>query len=126
MEKRPYFIMGDLMANTLIGGVAAVAAIILINSSWMMFIAMIVGMAAGMFISLLLGLLIFIPLFGAMEVMLPAMLSGMFSGMVVGMWAAMGPVDLKTAFFMGALIGIIVLFLTSLVNVKVSGMKTIN
>jgi hypothetical protein len=73
MEKRPYFIMGDLMANSLIGGLAAVAAMILISSSWMMFIAMIVGMAAGMFISLLLGLLIFIPLFGAMEVMLPAM-----------------------------------------------------
>lgn len=108
METRPYFMLGDLLANCVVGAVVGVASAALFGPGWNMIIAMLVGMALGMVISIptLLG---FVALFGAMEVMVPAMTTGMVAGMVVSMSATMDDLALGRAALLGAQSGLGVL-----------------
>ncbi len=120
MEKRVYFLFGDVLASSLIGVLAGLAASALIGPSWPMLIAMLIGMALGMLVSLL-SPIVFTPLFGAHEVMIPSMLAGMLSGMVVGMGAAMQPLSAGTASALGALIGVGVTVLVWIGNAVLHG-----
>jgi hypothetical protein len=86
MEKRPYFVIGDLVANVVVAMAGVAVATWLIGGSWGMIPGMIVGMVIGMAVSLPLSLAVFFPLLGVMEVMAPCMLSGMLGGMWGGMW----------------------------------------
>ncbi|MGE4651801.1 MAG: hypothetical protein AAEJ53_13010 [Myxococcota bacterium] len=118
METRPYFVLGDVLANSVVGALVGVASAALFGPGWNMIIAMLVGMALGMVISLpaLLGFVVF---FGAMEVMVPAMITGMVAGMVVSMSATMGPLSFASAAVLGVKSGLGVLVAIYLANIIV-------
>jgi uncharacterized protein YacL len=111
LERRSYFIAGDVLSNGLMGIVAAWLATSIVDSTWHMFVAMFVGMVVGMMLSLIL-MPVFVGLFGAMEVMLPVMLTAMLSGMVFGMASATQELTALEILLGGGLSGIVVLFLT--------------
>jgi hypothetical protein len=81
MEKRPYFILGDLFVNGAAGIAAALASDAVVPSSWHPLAAMPLGMCVGA-VSASLVALLFMPFLGAFEVMLPAMLTGMLAGTI--------------------------------------------
>jgi len=81
MEKRLYFVLGDLFVNAAAGIAAALTAHALVPSSWPPIAAMPLGMFVGAFSGSVVGFL-FMPFLGAFEVMLPAMLTGMIGGMI--------------------------------------------
>jgi len=118
LETRPYFVLGDVLANSVVGALVGVASAALFGPGWNMIIAMLVGMALGMVISLpaLLGFVVF---FGAMEVMVPAMTTGMVAGMVVSMSATMGPLSFASAAVLGVKSGLGVLVAIYLANIIV-------
>jgi hypothetical protein len=118
MERRLYFLFGDVMANAGIGAVAGLAAGALVDTSWNMLLAMGVMMIVGHLIATV-GSLLFTPLFGGFEVMLPGMLTGMESGMIVGMASAMRPLGPGQSALLGALIGLAVLSATSFLNHRI-------
>ena len=121
METRPYFILGDIVANLVTGVAAALATVALIGPGWNMLVGMFVGMALGMALAMLLSLAVFAAFFGAMEVMLPAMLTGMAAGMWLGMAAPMGAVGALRAVEMGAATGVAVVVFTYLMNARLRG-----
>lgn len=90
MEKRLYFVIGDLVANALVATAAVAFTAWLIGGAWGMIPGMLVGMVLGMVIALPLTLAFLFPILGVMEVMAPCMLSGMLGGMWGGMWPLAG------------------------------------
>ncbi len=115
MERRFYFVVGDLLAVSTAGAVAGLAACGAIGEGWNMFVAMVVGMVVGMVVATPTALA-FMPFFGAMEVMLPVMLAGMLSGMWVGMAEAMTGLSGTAALGWGMLVGILALGLSQIAN----------
>ena len=107
MEKRLYFILGDLATNVVSGAVAALVCTIIFGASWGMIPAMLLGMVVGMIVAGLTGVLLFLTLFGAMEIMIPAMLTGMAVGMIMSMLATMVSLSLWASMQCGALIGLV-------------------
>lgn len=123
MDSRLYFVLGDLVANLLVGALAGWLSALVIGTGWNMFLAMFLAMGLGM----LVGLVLFFPLgmaFGAMEVMLPTMFGGMLAGMVVGMWAAMAPVSSGLALLTGAGCGLVGINIIWVLNVALRGRRT--
>ena len=105
MDKRLYYVLGDLLGNIFVGIVVAWLTWLIVATGWNMWLTMFVMMAFGMLVSLFL----FFPLgyfFGAMEVMVPTMLTGMLSGMVVSMRCAMHHTELNSALFIGGVCGL--------------------
>ena len=123
MPDNRYFIFGDLLANTLVGLLAALLSHGLIDVGWWMPIAMIVAMLLGMATALLLDLVLLLRFFGAMEVMLPTMLSGMTAGMWVGMRTAMAPLATLDAAAYGVLCGLLVIALCWTANSQLKGKR---
>ena len=127
MEKRLYFLLGDLLASALTGALAGWWVVDTVDFGLTGMIAMVVamfmGMAMGMVAGLLMGLL-FTPLFGAMEVMIPIMLAGMVVGMVVGMASVGVALSEAVAVGYGALAGVLCLFAVYGVNLYLSGEVT--
>ena len=113
MERRVYFILGDLLSC-----VAAGAA-----GGWLTELAhpgacfVLIGMAIGMVLGMVAGLLLS-PFFGSLEVMLPASLSGMVGGMVVGM---MHDISLMDAAGIGAAMGILCLAFSYRLQARLQG-----
>ena len=118
MERRPYFLLGDLISNTGVGALVAVVVAFVIGESWPAWLAMVAGLLIGDLVALpaAVGLSV---VFGAMELMLPVMVSGMLSGMVVGMRAASGPLSNGTALTIGAALGLAALLATYGLNAYV-------
>lgn len=120
MERRLYFIIGDLVACAVsgaVGGWLAHAAVPGdLSTFFAMFIGMFLGMTAGMLASFLFG-----PLFGAMEIMLPASLAGMMAGMVVGMGHMFGVTGPDVAAWYGALTGVLCLGFTYFLQARLAG-----
>ncbi|MBF0295222.1 MAG: hypothetical protein HQL96_08525 [Magnetococcales bacterium] len=83
MEKRPYFIVGDLVSNAAAGALAAWVASLL-PVGWPMAVEMMAGMALGM-VAVFLVSPVFMLFFGALEVMVPTMLGSMFASMLPSM-----------------------------------------
>ena len=114
MERRIYFVMGDLLCNAA-GGALAGVVVALAAGSWPplpgMAAGMLLGGAAAMLIAPLGGLL-----FGMLELMLPMMVSGMAAGMLAAMWASAGTLQAGAAAARGALVGLLVLAATYLLN----------
>ena len=81
MEKRLYFIIGDLFANAFVATVAVALTAWLLGGSWGMIPGMLVGMLIGMAVALPLSLALLSPILGVMEVISPCMISGMLGGM---------------------------------------------
>lgn len=123
MDHRLYFIVGDLISNIGVGILTAVFAVLLINTGWNMFVAMVVMMALAMILGLFLSLVLSI-WFGAMEIMVPAMLTGMFSGMISGMWLAMTQVPIAQLVWLGAITGFAVTCIIWLANAWLRGIST--
>jgi hypothetical protein len=98
-------VLGDILACTATGAVAAWVTHALLPGGWIMFAGMIVGMVLGMIIGAVAGL-VFQPMFGALEVALPAGLSGMMGGAVGGMLRATVEMGAWTVLSSGALAGI--------------------
>ncbi|MCP4904858.1 MAG: hypothetical protein GY910_07745 [bacterium] len=105
METRPYFVLGDLFANSLAGVLVGLAVAALFGPGWNMILAMFVGMALGMVVSLPVALPLG-ALFGAMEVMIPVMTTGMVTGMVVSMSATMATMAEPLSLGRGAALGL--------------------
>jgi hypothetical protein len=105
LERRPYFIFGDLLACSVTGAAAGWLVYAVIPGSW----HPLVGMALGMLLGLPIGLVggfIFAPLFGDLEATLPANLSAMVAGMATGMLVGMVDIGAGAAGGGGALAGL--------------------
>ena len=121
MEKRLYFIIGDLAGNVLVATAAVALTAWLIGGSWGMIPGMVLGMMIGMVIAVPLSLGLLFPLLGVMEVMAPCMVSGMVGGMVGGMWPLAG----GEIFSWGAAIGVGVVVVIYAMNVIMTGPQKI-
>jgi hypothetical protein len=120
MEKRLYFILGDLLACALAGAAGGWLAHVAVPGDLSSFFGMFIGMFLGMVAGMLAGFLL-IPLFGAMEIMLPAALAGMVGGMVVAMQQAMAGVGPQEATLNGALTGAACLVFTYILQARLGG-----
>ncbi|MDG2005351.1 MAG: hypothetical protein P8J20_18670 [Novosphingobium sp.] len=105
MDHRLKYVVGDFLANLVLGLIVGVISWALVSPAWNMWVAMFAMMAIGM----VAGLIAFFPAaakLGAMEAMVPLMFTGMVAGMVVGMAAAMVPVPITSALILGGVSGI--------------------
>ncbi len=114
MEKRPYFLIGDLLTNGVAGAVVALICTSVFSEAWPHSLAMVAGMFVGSTVGMLLAMLASVAL-GAFEVMLPVMTTGM----LVGMLSATSAAALTEAAAGGALVGVGVLVLTYLLNARI-------
>lgn len=105
MERRPYFIFGDILACIATGAAAGWIVHAALPADWFAPVGMVLGMALGMLIGLAGGFL-FGPLFGDLETTLPAGLSGMVAGSLAGMLQGMVEFGSATALLGGALAGL--------------------
>ncbi len=90
MEKRPYFVLGDALANIVVATAAIAASSAAIGGDMGMLPGMLLGMLLGMLIALIISMGILAPMLGVMEILTPCMLGGMFGGMWGGMWDLSG------------------------------------
>lgn len=120
MERRVYFITGDLLACIVAGTAAGWLTQLAVPGDWHVLVGMMIGMALGMAVGMLTGIL-FSPFFGAFEVMLPASLSGMMAGMIVGMAYTMGENSPADAALSGAQLGLVCLGFTYFLQAKLQG-----
>jgi hypothetical protein len=117
-ERRPFFVIGDLVCNALAGAVVAMSVVRLVDGGWPMPVGMLVGMVAGSLLALLLAMGVSTVL-GALEVMLPMMTTGMVVGMLAGMGPATGIMTTGAAATNGTLVGVVVLVGTYILNAYV-------
>ncbi len=122
MEKRLYFVIGDLLANMVIATIAVALTAWLIGGSWGMVPGMLGGMVIGMLITLPLALGLLAPLLGIMEVLSPCMISGMLGGMWGGMWPLAG----NAVFSWGIGTGTIVMVMIYVLNARMTGIQKIS
>ena len=120
MAWRIYFLAGDILACMTAGAAGAWLALTVIPGDWFapaaMGAGMIVGMGAG-----LAGAVLFTPFFGAFEIMLPSSLAGMAAGMVFGMIGTTGAIGWTVAVWGGALVGLLCLMMTYLLQAHLCG-----
>ncbi len=116
MEKRPFFVLGDLFANILVATLAAAATTKLLGGSLGMLPGMLLGMALGMVIAIIIAMLL-VPILGIMETMMSCMLSGMLAGMCGGMWGF----DAEDILRWGIGTGVTMMLLVYALNFIVSG-----
>ena len=101
------FTIGDYIAGAVIGAVTAVAVHGVVWGGMDMVLAAVVGVLLGMVIHVVVGILL-TPVLGAFHVMLPGSLIGMYGGMMFAMRDAMqGPVPLRRAALIGAVVSVI-------------------
>ena len=120
MDKRLFYVVGDLVANVIIGVIVALAAWAIVDPAWNMWLAMVAMMALGM----ALGIVLFFPFsikLGAHETMIPAMYTGMWAGMFVGMTGAMMPLTMRHAAELGAMVGAAEIVFIWIVNTLLRG-----
>jgi len=111
MERRLYFLVGDLLSNVGVGALVGLVVVSLVAETWPPVLGMVAGMLVGDLVALPAAVALSVP-FGAMEIMLPVMTTGMVSGMAVGMLAAMGVVQTGQSAAVGAIAGLLVLAAT--------------
>ncbi len=120
MERRVYFIFGDLLACGVTGAAAAWLVWFAVPAGWIFPAGMALGMAIGMFVGLVVGIL-FTPLFGDFEVSLPASLSGMVAGMAGGMLPGLTTAGAGTALWVGAAVGVVCLAYSYALQARLHG-----
>jgi len=121
LERRVYFVAGDLIACASAGALAGVVSTVVVGPGWNVVLGLAAGMAIGMGVALVLSLLCFVIPFGAFEIMLPATLSGALAGMVVGMVGSLRDLSTEGSVTIGALLGIAVLVYTYGLNARLAG-----
>ena len=120
MDNRLYFVLGDLLSNIVIAALIGALAVVIVDTGWNMWLAMVLMMVIGMALALP-GAFLFGYWFGAMEIMVPVMQAGMWSGMVVGMWQAMSPLSVQQGVLIGAVTGLVVLNVIWVANIALRG-----
>ena len=120
MDNRLYFVLGDILANIVIAALIGALAVVIVDTGWNMWLAMVLMMVIGMALALP-GAFLFGYWFGAMEIMVPVMQAGMWSGMVVGMWQAMSPLSVQQGMLIGAVTGLVVLNVIWVANIALRG-----
>lgn len=118
METRPYFIFGDCFANALVGAFSGWAGVAWMPHALGFWLGMLVSMAGAMTVTMALALTLFLRWFGAHEVMVPTMIGGMTANMSVCAVAHLYGVSALDGAWLGALIGLAVLFITYAVNAR--------
>lgn len=124
MERRLYFIFGDLAAAVVAGSLAGWLAMLVVPAGFQGPLAMIAAMGIGMVVGMAVGMVVgflFVPFFGAMEPMLPASLGGMMAGMGMAMAAVMGTPTPMNATLDGAAIGALCLLYTYVQQARLFG-----
>ncbi len=120
MERRLYFIIGDILNCALAGGAGGWLTWLVVTDGWPMLPAIAAGMVIGMMAGMLVGLFCS-PFFGIMEVILPAALAGQMGGMVGGLMVAGGRAGFELAFLSGVPAGLIVLVFVYLLQSRFRG-----
>ncbi len=120
MERRLYFIIGDLLNCALAGGAGGWLTWLVVTDGWPILAAIAVGMVVGMVAGMTVGFL-FMPFFGAMEVILPAVLAGQMGGMVGGLMTAGEGAGLELAFLSGLPAGLLALIFVYLLQARFRG-----
>ena len=122
MDNRLFFVLGDLLANILVGAVVGWFVSLITGAGWNMIIAMFVMMFLGMLLAGVLWLPASICL-GAMELMVPLMVTGMVSGMVIGMRSATVTLGAGSACMVGAVFRLATIVMIWIVNQQVRGVQ---
>ena len=124
MERRGYFVFGDVLASAAAGAAAGWLSWLAIPAGWTapvwVAIGLILGMILGMVTGMVFGIL-FMPFFGAMEIVVPAMLSGLLAGMATGMLQPMTGIGAAEALLVGAVIGLACLTYTYALQAQIGG-----
>ncbi len=120
MDNRLYFVLGDILSTIVIAALIGALSVVIVDTGWNMWLAMILMMVIGMALALP-GAFLFGYWFGAMEIMVPVMQAGMWSGMVVGMWQAMSPLSVQQGMLIGAVTGLVVLNVIWVANIALRG-----
>jgi uncharacterized membrane protein YeaQ/YmgE (transglycosylase-associated protein family) len=120
LERRLYFIFGDLLACAVTGAAAGWLVHAMIPGDWHPLIGMVLGMLLGLPVGVVGGIL-FAPLFGDFEVSLPASLAAMVAGSVVGMLQGMAEIGAATALWGGALAGLACLAYSYVLQARLRG-----
>ncbi len=116
IERRPYFVLGDLISCAGTGGLVGLVTGAVVGPAWYGVVGMAVGTVMGIIIALVLGLTALQILFGAMEVVLPVILTGTLAGMWVGISAAGADVSLRWSASAGASLGLGVMVFSYALN----------
>jgi hypothetical protein len=120
METRPYFVLGDISGNALVGAFSGWAGIAWMPHALGFWPGMLVSMLGSMAVTMVLALTLLLRWFGAMEVMIPTMLSGMTANMVVCALGHHYGWSNGTGALLGAAIGLAVLLLTYVANARLT------
>ena len=120
MERRLYFVFGDLLASAVTGAAAGWIIYAVIPGGWHALIGMALGMVLGMLVGTVCGLL-FAPLFGDLEIALPVGLGGMVAGSAISMLRGMAEFGPGTALWAGALAGLACLAYTYVLQARLHG-----
>ncbi len=120
MERRVYFILGDLLACIVAGAAAGWLTQLAVPGDWFVPVGMGIGMALGMLVGMFVGIL-FTPLFGSLETLLPASLAGMLGGTGVGMVHTISGIGPGDAAASGASSGLLCLVFTYLMQTRLNG-----
>ena len=115
MERRLYFLFGDIVSNTGVGALVGFVVVMSVREGWPPLLAMVSGMLLGDVVALPAMVLLSI-LFGAMEVMLPVMLTGMVTGMLVAMLMAARGLSIGAGVAVGVLVGLVALGATYILD----------
>ena len=119
MEKRLYFVTGDILSNVVVGIVSVGVTTLLIGGSMGMWPGMLAGMVVGMVLAMGLSMGVLAPRLGIMEIMMPCMMTGMFGGM----WGGMVSLGIIDTLLWGAATGVTVLTVIYLLNAAISGQQ---
>ena len=122
METRPYFVIGDCLANAGVGAFCGWAGVAWMPHALGFWLGMAVSMAASMAVTMVLAFTLLLRWLGAHEVMVPTMIGGMTANMTVCVAAHYLPaVDALDGAWLGALIGLGVLAATYAANAWLAG-----
>lgn len=120
MDNRTGYVIGDLVANVVLGAIVGLLCWAILGQWWNMWIAMFLMMAIGSFLGLV-AFFVTARWLGAMEAMVPMMLTGELTGMVVGMAVPMMPFTALQGLIWGAACGAASMVLIWIANALLRG-----
>ncbi len=120
MERRLYFIIGDILNCALAAAGGGWLTWLVVTDGWPILPAIAAGMVVGMMAGMLVGLFCS-PFFGIMEVILPAALAGQMGGMAAGLMVAGYGAGLERAFLIGVTAGLLTLIFVYLLQARFHG-----
>jgi hypothetical protein len=120
VDHRYGYVIGDLVANVVLGAIVGLLCWLIVGPSWNMWIAMFLMMAIGSIVGLI-GFFVTARWLGAMEAMVPLMFTGELTGMVVGMAVPMMPFTAMQSAIWGAACGAVAMVIIWIANALLRG-----